>query len=68
MRPQKDFARAYANRRKHDDPRNSLPWEVIEGEAEAVLETLPTHSHHAAVTSPPYFRLRDFSARGQSTP
>lgn len=33
---------------------------LLEGEALAVLRTLPTASVHAIVTSPPYWKLRDY--------
>lgn len=35
-------------------------WQVIEGDARAVLATLPAASVHTCVTSPPYFGLRSY--------
>jgi site-specific DNA-methyltransferase (adenine-specific) len=42
-------------------PRNT----ILTGDAAAVLATLPAASVDAVITSPPYFRLRDYGAAGQ---
>lgn len=42
-------------------PRN----EILGGDAHAVLTTLPSASVDMVVTSPPYFRLRDYGIEGQ---
>lgn len=42
-------------------PRNT----VLTGDAKTVLDTLLPESVDAVVTSPPYFRLRDYDAAGQ---
>jgi DNA modification methylase len=39
--------------------------QVIEGDARAVLPTLPDESVQCVVTSPPYFGLRDYGVDGQ---
>jgi DNA modification methylase len=38
---------------------------IIEGDALAVLKTLPSESIHCCVTSPPYWGLRDYGHDGQ---
>jgi DNA modification methylase len=38
---------------------------ILEGDALAVLRTLPAESVHCCVTSPPYFGLRDYGVPGQ---
>lgn len=38
---------------------------LLEGEALAMLRTLPTASVHAIVTSPPYWKLRDYGHQDQ---
>ena len=38
---------------------------IIEGDALAVLQTLPSESIHCCVTSPPYWGLRDYGHEGQ---
>lgn len=38
---------------------------IITGDARAVLGTLPSASAHCAVTSPPYYGLRDYGVAGQ---
>lgn len=38
---------------------------LIQGDAAAVLATLPASSVHCCVTSPPYFGLRDYGVDGQ---
>src|SRR5262249_29871428 len=37
----------------------------LEGDARDILPTLPAGSFHGVVTSPPYFRLRDYGVLGQ---
>jgi DNA modification methylase len=39
--------------------------QLIQGDASAVLRTLPADSVQCCVTSPPYFGLRDYGAKGQ---
>lgn len=44
----------------------SLPQNhILEGDAAAVLQTLPAESIDCIVTSPPYFRLRNYQVDGQ---
>lgn len=38
---------------------------IIEGDALAVLRTLPDESVHCCITSPPYWGLRDYGVAGQ---
>lgn len=38
---------------------------IIEGDALAVLSSMPEASVHSAVTSPPYWRMRDYGVEGQ---
>lgn len=38
---------------------------VLQGDCRDVLKTLPADSVHSVVTSPPFFRLRDYQAEGQ---
>lgn len=38
---------------------------IITGDALAILATLPDHSAHCCVTSPPYWCLRDYGVAGQ---
>ena len=38
---------------------------ILQGDALAVLRTLPAESVHCCVTSPPYFGLRDYGVPGQ---
>ena len=40
-------------------------WNIIEGDALAVLGTLPDAHFHCCVTSPPYWGLRDYGVAGQ---
>lgn len=40
-------------------------WSLYHGDAHMVLSGLPTGSAHACVTSPPYWRLRDYGEMGQ---
>jgi DNA modification methylase len=35
-------------------------WNIIEGDAQAMLATLPAGMFHCCVTSPPYYGLRDY--------
>ena len=42
-------------------PRN----QILHGDATAVMQTLPSGSVDQIVTSPPYFRLRDYQVSGQ---
>lgn len=42
-----------------------MRWTVLEGDNRAVLATLPDQSVHCAVTSPPYWNLRDYGVAGQ---
>lgn len=39
--------------------------QILEGDALAQLRTLPTGSVDQVITSPPYFRLRDYAVKGQ---
>jgi DNA modification methylase len=39
--------------------------QIIEGDCRDMLATLPAHSVHCCVTSPPYFGLRDYGVDGQ---
>ncbi|MFA4947122.1 MAG: site-specific DNA-methyltransferase [Candidatus Krumholzibacteriia bacterium] len=38
---------------------------VIQGDAEAILKSIPNSSFRCCVTSPPYWGLRDYGIRGQ---
>lgn len=38
---------------------------ILVGDCRDVLKTLPDESVHCVVTSPPYFRQRDYGADGQ---
>jgi DNA modification methylase len=40
-------------------------WQILQGDSRAVLATLPEHSVHTCITSPPYFGLRDYGHDGQ---
>jgi len=42
-----------------------LQWSVYQGDAEEVLQRLPSGSVNCVVTSPPYFWLRDYGVDGQ---
>jgi DNA modification methylase len=44
---------------------NGASWDVHNGDALAVLKTLPAEHFHCVVTSPPYFWLRDYNVEGQ---
>ncbi|MBD3308358.1 site-specific DNA-methyltransferase, partial [candidate division KSB3 bacterium] len=39
--------------------------QILHGEAQATLRSFPPHSIDCAVTSPPYFHLRDYGVAGQ---
>ena len=39
--------------------------QLLQGDALEVLRTLPSESVHCVVTSPPYYRLRDYGVDGQ---
>lgn len=45
--------------------RESAQYRILRGDALTLLRTLPDASIHCAVTSPPYFGLRDYGADGQ---
>ena len=45
--------------------KNGEEWNVYQGDALAILKTLPTNTFHCVVTSPPYFWLRDYGIDGQ---
>lgn len=38
---------------------------ILQGDCRGILPTLPTESVQCVVTSPPYFRLRDYGVEGQ---
>lgn len=42
-----------------------MDYKILTGDAAAMLRTLPAQSVHCAVTSPPYFGLRDYGQDGQ---
>jgi DNA modification methylase len=42
-----------------------IPWHVFNGEAQEVLKHLPAQSFDCAITSPPYYWLRDYGVDGQ---
>lgn len=49
-----------------DNTRGDLPvGEIVVGDAAATLATFPDNSVDTAITSPPYFRLRDYQNAGQ---
>lgn len=41
------------------------PWQILEGDALAVLADLPSDTFDCCVTSPPYWRMRDYGHPGQ---
>ncbi len=45
--------------------RVTLPYQVLLGDALAMLRTLPAGWFHTCVTSPPYWLLRDYGVTGQ---
>ena len=47
-----------------DNP-NGASWSIHNGDALEVLKTLPAEHFHCAITSPPYFWLRDYNVEGQ---
>lgn len=49
----------------HGHTVNGTAWHVHEGDARAVLETLPNNEYHCAMTSPPYYWLRDYGVEQQ---
>ena len=42
-----------------------VKWSVYEGDALAVLRTLPSNSYNCVITSPPYYWLRDYGVEDQ---
>jgi site-specific DNA-methyltransferase (cytosine-N4-specific) len=40
-------------------------YQIYSGDATSVLRTLPADSVHTCITSPPYFRQRDYNVEGQ---
>lgn len=42
-----------------------MTWSIEQGDALAVLKTLPSESVQSCVTSPPYWRQRDYQVSGQ---
>jgi len=44
---------------------DAQPFRILQGDALAVLRTLPSESVHCCVTSPPYWGLRDYGVAGQ---
>lgn len=44
---------------------NTISDTILQGDALAVLRTLPAESVHCCVTSPPYYGLRDYGVPGQ---
>ena len=38
---------------------------ILNGDAKEILKQLPNDSVHCCVTSPPYYKLRDYGAKGQ---
>lgn len=57
--------RLTANPHWTGQPKPGLVWNVYEGDSRSVLKRLPESSFHCAVTSPPYFWLRDYGVSGQ---
>lgn len=50
----------------HDGPQGArVSFRIYQGDALAVLRTLPSESVHCCVTSPPYWGLRDYGVTGQ---
>lgn len=49
----------------HGTTTKGTTWDVYQGDALKVLKTLPDNQFHCAVTSPPYFWLRDYNVIGQ---
>ena len=44
---------------------SAIPHGVIEGDSLAVLRGMPSNTFHCAVTSPPFYRQRDYGVAGQ---
>jgi site-specific DNA-methyltransferase (adenine-specific) len=42
-----------------------MTWQILNGDALAMLRTLHDQSVNCCVTSPPYWRLRDYGVEGQ---
>ena len=49
----------------HGETLEHIPWDVYIGDAHAVLLTLPENHFSCAVTSPPYYWLRDYGVENQ---
>jgi DNA modification methylase len=45
--------------------KNQVNWSVYKGDAKSVLQKLPSDTYDCAVTSPPYFWLRDYGVDQQ---
>ena len=45
--------------------RDNASWSIYKGDAHSVLEKLPSATYDCAVTSPPYFWLRNYDVDGQ---
>ena len=50
-----------------EELRNGSHWknEIINGDCREILRALPEKSVHCVVTSPPYWKLRDYDCGGQ---
>lgn len=44
---------------------NGVKITLLQGDCIDVLQTLPAHSFHTCITSPPYLHLRDYAVAGQ---
>jgi len=49
----------------HGTSSRNAQWSIYQGSSESVLAKLPEASVHCAVTSPPYYWLRDYGVDGQ---
>jgi DNA modification methylase len=49
----------------HGETRVGVKWSVYEGDALAVLKTLPEKGHNCCITSPPYYWLRNYGVDNQ---
>lgn len=49
----------------HSRTADGVAWHIYRGDARAVLETLPSNEFHCAMTSPPYYWLRDYGVEQQ---
>ena len=49
----------------HGTSSRNAQWSIYQGASESVLAKLPEASVHCAVTSPPYYWLRDYGVDGQ---